>query len=132
MLTRPSDPSRARGDAGLFGTPWYMAPEQVSGEAALPATDLWALARIVFRLLTGESYWAPAALPELLGLIAKGPMTPPSFVVRDRGIVPHAAIGPAFDAWFFHACAVDPTKRFPDAVSEIDGLDKALASDVGR
>ena len=116
-------------DAGLFGTPWYMAPEQVNGEPAVPGTDGWALALIAFRLLTGESYWAPAPLPELLGEIVAGPRTAPSSVVRERGLVPHASLGKAFDAWFFRACALEPAARFLTATSEIEALSSALASD---
>jgi tRNA A-37 threonylcarbamoyl transferase component Bud32 len=37
----------------LVGTPQYMPPEQLHGEAAAPAWDLWALALIAFEMLTG-------------------------------------------------------------------------------
>ncbi len=39
---------------GLFGTPRYLAPEQVRGEPASPASDLFSLGVIFFELATGR------------------------------------------------------------------------------
>ncbi len=38
----------------IIGTPTYMAPEQVSGGELSPATDVYALAVVLYRLLAGE------------------------------------------------------------------------------
>ncbi len=40
---------------GLFGTPRYLAPEQVRGEPASPASDLFSLGVILFELATGQT-----------------------------------------------------------------------------
>ncbi|MBK6519124.1 MAG: serine/threonine protein kinase [Polyangiaceae bacterium] len=122
-----SDASAARGlGGGLFGTPWYMAPEQAEGRVATPASDRWAMALVAFRLLTGESYWAPQPIPELLGQILLGPRSTPSRVVAERALHPLATLGPAFDAWFMHACRVDPSLRFGTMTEQIDALHAAL------
>ncbi|MEO7730423.1 MAG: serine/threonine-protein kinase, partial [Kofleriaceae bacterium] len=47
-------------DAGaLLGTPGYMAPEQCTGEDAMPASDVYALGSILFEILSGEPLHPP-------------------------------------------------------------------------
>ncbi|MGI5240678.1 protein kinase domain-containing protein [Dactylosporangium sp. CA-139066] len=46
------------GPAGvLLGTPEYMAPEQLRGEAVTAATDMYAFGLVLYRMLTGALPW---------------------------------------------------------------------------
>jgi serine/threonine-protein kinase len=112
-------------DGAIFGTPWYMAPEQARGHASKvgPATDLWALGLMAFRLLTGRNYWTAEGLAALLGQILYEPMLPPS------QMAPH--LGPRFDEWFAIACARDETARFPSANEMVNMLAQALGVSAG-
>lgn len=40
--------------SGLFGSPLYMAPEQIEEQEVGPSTDLYALGVVLYELLTGE------------------------------------------------------------------------------
>ena len=57
-----------RTQAGMvFGTPRYMSPEQITGEAQTPATDVYGLGLLLFEMLIGH---APASrLKDTLELI---------------------------------------------------------------
>jgi serine/threonine protein kinase len=112
-------------DGAIFGTPWYMAPEQARGQASKvgPATDLWALGLIAFRLLTGRNYWTAEGLAGLIGQILYEPMVPPS------QMAPH--LGPRFDEWFARACNRDEAGRYPNAIELVNQLALALGVSVG-
>jgi serine/threonine-protein kinase len=107
-------------DGTIFGTPWYMSPEQARGQASKvgPSIDLWALGLIAFRLLTGRNYWTAEGMAALIGQIVYDPMPPPS------QMAPH--LGPRFDEWFARACNREVEKRFTNASEEIKALAEAL------
>ncbi len=104
----------------VFGTPWYMAPEQARGDLARvgPGTDLWALGLITYQLLTGRNYWTADGMAALVGQICYEPMPPPT------QSAPH--LGPLFDMWFARACHRDPNQRFTSGQAMIDELSHAL------
>ncbi|MCO8272144.1 protein kinase [Actinoplanes sp. TRM 88003] len=69
----------------LVGTPAYLAPERLTGDAVEPASDIYALGVLLYRLLAHESPWSvesttqmlqahvyvdPAPLPQLPGVPA--------------------------------------------------------------
>ncbi len=112
-------------DGTIFGTPWYMSPEQARGQASKvgPSIDLWALGLIAFRLLTGRNYWTAEGMAALIGQIVYDPMPPPS------QMAPH--LGPRFDEWFARACNREVEKRFTNATDEIRQLAEALGVSSG-
>ena len=104
----------------VFGTPWYMAPEQARGDLGSvgPATDLWALGLIAYQLLTGRNYWNADGMAALIGQICYEPMPPPT------ESAPH--LGPLFDMWFERACNRNPAQRFTSAKEQMQELAQAL------
>jgi Tol biopolymer transport system component len=99
-------PTRA-GD--LSGTPLYLAPEIFSGAPATPASEVYALAVLLFRLLSGTYPVPGTTLGEVKRAHEKGrlpdlrsaaPQAPPKLVAAiERGL------------------AVDPAARFSDLTS---------------
>jgi serine/threonine protein kinase len=60
----------------LMGTPSYMSPEQLEGVSVSGASDQFALAVVVYELLTGEKPFAAENLATLHYLICKRPAKP--------------------------------------------------------
>src|SRR5262249_39778157 len=54
---------------GLFGTPRYLAPEQVRGEPASLASDLFSLGVIFYELATGKIAFPATNLLQILDQI---------------------------------------------------------------
>jgi serine/threonine-protein kinase len=50
----------------VVGTPEYMSPEQLAGEAVGPASDVYTLALIAFALFTGELPFAAASTAKMV------------------------------------------------------------------
>ena len=50
----------------LFGTPAYLAPERLTGELIVPASDVYALGVLLYRLLSGESPWSVESTTQML------------------------------------------------------------------
>jgi hypothetical protein len=68
------------------GTPPYMSPERLAGEAASAASDLYALGLVLFEIFTGERLFTAASLAELKEQQARKPS--PSLRATVPGIDP--------------------------------------------
>ena len=102
----------------LMGTPFYMSPEQAQGTRAIDhRSDLWALAVIAFRCLTGKLPFRSDALGDLLVQIIVAPIPVPSQV---------APVPLGFDAWWARAASRDPAHRFQTAKELASSLQMAL------
>ncbi len=117
-----------------FGTPFYMAREQITGESALigPRSDLYALAQIVFTMLVGAAYFQEEArssegnILAVLMAVGNGLKEPASARALRRGV----ELPPSFDAWFAKATALSPKDRFANAIEMIDALKDALDAPI--
>ncbi|GAB1642829.1 serine/threonine-protein kinase [Krasilnikovia sp. MM14-A1259] len=53
-------------ESELLGTPAYLAPERLTGDTVEPASDVYALGVLLYRLLAGDSPWAVESTTQLL------------------------------------------------------------------
>lgn len=100
------------------GSPLWMAPEQANTGRLSPATDVFALSLMAFRLFTGRMYWLAAAtsrpaIREILVELLVKPL--PTASARARELNLTATFPDGFDAWFDRAMQRDPARRFADA-----------------
>jgi serine/threonine-protein kinase len=108
----------------IFGTPLYMAPEQILGqpEKICPQTDIWAFGVIAHRMLTAREPWTAQTLPHLVAQVAYEPLPIPSQL--------GSTLGPEFDDWFARCCARAPQDRFASATEAVTALARALGEHV--
>ena len=108
----------------LAGSLHYMAPEQLLGEPASVASDIYAFAVVAYELLTGRRPFNPGALnpieqiAQLMTLQRGGQVVPPQQL---RSGVPAAA-----QAIVMRGLAFDPIARLADARQFGDDLAHAL------
>lgn len=111
--------SLTRSGAAL-GTPQYMAPEQILGHATGPKTDLYALAAVVYEVLTRRPVVAEQQISAFLRGTLRVEVPPPSSLVP--------ALPAAVDAAFAAALAWAPEDRPADLVPWADALATLLES----
>ncbi|MBI5516890.1 MAG: serine/threonine protein kinase [Deltaproteobacteria bacterium] len=115
-----------------IGSPLWMAPEQTQrGAAITPSTDVWALGLMVYRMLTGVSYWKGANatqehfnLGNLVLEVVVQPLAPASQRAQEQGVA--SFLPPGFDAWFERCVVREQDRRFPDAQKAFDALEPVL------
>lgn len=107
-------------EGALFGTPAYMSPEQAKAKGSVDhRTDLWALACIVYEMLTGRTVWdIDQGVAMILAQIASTP------IPSARAYRPD--LPPEFDDWFKLALARKPEDRIQTADAFMTSLNRAL------
>jgi serine/threonine protein kinase len=94
---------------GSAGTPGYMAPEQLRGEACSPVTDRYALAAVGYELITGRPRQGLSTFKPRRGADIPG----------ERCAIP------GFGVIFERALNEDPSVRFATALAFVSALERA-------
>ncbi len=102
----------------VIGTPAYMAPEQVRGEPASAATDLWSLGVLAYEMFAGH---APFGGPIVANVL---------FQVTSRPPVPAPHLPKAVQKVLRRALDKDPARRYPTAATFIEAVKSALPKSV--
>ena len=110
---------RLSGDMGrtrhgeLFGTPYYISPEQIDGHPATEQADIYALGVIFYEMLTGKRPFDADSISELLALhrMAPRPQLPRSLAV--------------YQDLLDRMLAVEPHQRYQNAEDLLEGIDQA-------
>ena len=103
-----------------FETPAYVAPEQATGQPAVPASDIYALGAIVYEMLTGEPPFSGTDPQDLLAALLRE--TPPPPTERNP------ALPPGIDEVIMQALAKTPTDRYPTGAAFISEVTRVLGT----
>jgi Protein kinase domain len=123
-LIKAPDEARLTGTGQFIGTIDYVAPEQVQGDPATPASDCYALTGVLYECLTGE---VPFPKPSEAATLHAHVMSPPPTVSERRPDLP-----PALDGVIAQGMAKDPWSRPSLAAELIRAASRALSSSASN
>ncbi len=107
------------GDFAAFGTPLFMAPEVLGGEAPDVRSDLYSLGVVLYRLLTGRFPIEPGSLDDMRGRLERGERVA---LRTARPDLPSALVEAVE-----RACEPDRAKRFATPAELERALSQAIA-----
>jgi eukaryotic-like serine/threonine-protein kinase len=117
-IARAIEQTRITQVGSVVGTAAYLAPEQVRGEEATPATDVYALGVVIYQFLTGRLPYEGSSLAELAVRQQNEKPLPPS-TYNDE--VPETLGGAVL-----RALEGDPNRRYASADELANGLHLGL------
>jgi serine/threonine-protein kinase len=117
-IARAVEQTRITQVGSVVGTAAYLSPEQVRGEEATPATDVYALGVVLYQFLTGRLPYEGSTLAELAVRQQNERPLPPS-TYNDE--VPET-----LGAAVLRALEGDPSRRYASASELAGGLQLGL------
>jgi serine/threonine-protein kinase len=106
--------SVATASGHFFGSPSYMAPEQVSGGEVTFRSDLFSFAVLAYEALTGRRPFEGESITAVMYKVVHEEPPPP----RQWDV----ALPPSYDAIFRKALAKAPEQRYPNAAALVAAL----------
>ncbi len=106
----------------IVGTPYYMSPEQIQGEAVDPKNDIYSLGAMMYKALTGEPPFVASTPMAVLTKHLTGELTPPS----KRNETP---VDAGVDPIIRKAMARSPKERYPSVTKLAGDLRAYLSRD---
>jgi eukaryotic-like serine/threonine-protein kinase len=104
----------------VVGSPHHMSPEQARGGEVDPRSDLWSLAVVLFRCLTGHRLFAGTVMGDVIARICADEIPKPSSFLP--------TLGADVDAFFAKALARNPAMRFQSAGEMVAAFERAIAA----
>lgn len=116
-----AEPERRQKGFAVFGTPEYMAPEQVAGETVDARCDLYALGCVLYELITGSRPFEGSPVVVMGKQLREDVESP-------RSRAPHLVIPRDVEAVILKALAKAKDDRFPSARAMREALEEALVA----
>jgi len=106
----------------ILGTPFYMSPEQATGQPVDSLSDIWSFGVIAFECLTGQRAFDGESLGSLFHAVCMAQLPVPSTIAR----VPQG-----FDEWFQRATARHKSERFQSIREAAEALRSVCSKPLG-
>lgn len=124
-LADTTDTEKRQKGFAVFGTPEYMAPEQVAGEPVDARCDIYALGCVLYELVTGTRAFEGSPVVVMGKQLREMPERP-------RTRAPSAMIPAEIEAVILKALAKSKEDRFATAGAMREALEKALVAPKQR
>ena len=100
-------PGSVRAGEGLYGTPAYMAPEQLEGQPASTASDIYSLGLVIFEMVTGaRPFQGDTPISSAAKRLSEAPPSPRKF---------DSSLSPECSSVILRCLERDPARRFAKA-----------------
>lgn len=123
-IARAAEEAALTASGSVMGTPFFMSPEQCSGQPVGPQSDQYSLGIVAFHLLAGQVPFDAETLP---GILHHHFFTPPPDLGRIRADLP-----PALTAWISRALSKKPDDRFATTRDMLKAIEHIPLDDDGR
>jgi eukaryotic-like serine/threonine-protein kinase len=124
-LDQRAAPKRETERQAIVGTPYFMAPEQIRGDAVDARTDLYSFGALMFELLTGQHLYSGSTA---VGVLTKHLTAEPD---APSTRAPRLGIPPAVDGLCRKALQRDPDRRWQTAAELGAAIEEVYAETVG-
>jgi serine/threonine protein kinase len=108
--------AQVTGPEARYGTPAYMAPEQLAGNQASVRSDIYALGLVLYEMFTGRRPFEAQTREELLRMEETGAPAGPGTLVRDLDPAVERVILRCLEPWSLTSGGAGP-KRLSDGAA---------------
>ncbi|MEL7639646.1 MAG: serine/threonine-protein kinase [Solidesulfovibrio sp.] len=122
-ISKASFSQNLTAEGKCLGTDQYLAPEQLSGQSASVASDIWALGALFYEMVTGKKAFAAETLSLLYEAIRTVSYLPPSTYAPD--------LSPRLERVIALCLKKNPAHRFASAGELHKALKACLSDDAG-
>jgi len=122
-IARALDSARVTLPGLTIGTPRYMSPEQVRGEEASPATDVYSLGVMAYEMLAGRPPFEGDGTALMYKIVHEEPPPPEQF---------NPSLPPEIASVIGTALAKNPADRWPSAGAFASALAEGLSLSTAR
>ena len=122
-LVKQEDDHGLTQSGALIGTPRYMSPEQVAGQAITAASDVYALGACLYHVLSGQP---PFDSESKYVLMAAHMNVTPSPIAE---VCPEAVVPEALEAVAMRCLLKEPTERYESMEQVAFAMEEAMGDD---